>query len=169
MRCSHQFVFSGRGVGRVQRANGICPAVGAFDAVDTPPGPCSWSAVLKRLRNGLARSAGSLSLVLVLVAVVNAGFPVTATADTLDRITNIERDRNRVTVGIEQLRVTAESRLSEATAEQPVVITFQSLSIGDYVVIERDGGVIKSLQRVDPASIDMPAAIPLPVRPGSDQ
>ena len=167
MRCASQFVSLGRGSKRASNAVRRIPC--ACVTADVPRRQ-PWGAVSGRLLNSLARRAAWLPLAFALVAVVPTGFVDTATAATLDRITAIERNRNIVTVGTEELRVTAESRFSEATAttDQPAVITFQSLSVGDYVVVERDGSVIKSLQRVDPASIDMPAAIPLPVRPGRD-
>jgi hypothetical protein len=127
---------------------------------------------LQRVTESLERIPVLFMLGALLLALTIGPLAVNpAAAATVSRITAVERDRNVITVGTEQLRLTAESRLSEVgeAMDRPAVITYQSLSVGDYVIVERDGDVIKSLQRVDPASIDLPAAIPLPVQPGRDQ
>ena len=113
-----------------------------------------------------------LACLLVLVALaLFASLASTAVAGTLGRIDAIERNPNIVIVNGEALRLTAESRLygSDPALEQPTIITFRSLSAGDYVVVERDGSVIKTLQRIDAQSIDAPASAPVPIRPRSDQ
>lgn len=110
-----------------------------------------------------APSGGIAIGALVLVALAFAAGP--GAASTLGQVTAIERNRNIIVIGAERLRVAAESRLFEkarGTGEN-VVITWQSLAVGDYVLYEHDGAVLRRLERMDPAAIDAPRASPAPL------
>jgi hypothetical protein len=88
---------------------------------------------------------------------------VTIAAPTLGQITAIERAPNVVYISGERFAVTAEATLVEIPPEggDQVVITWRSLNVGDYVLFESDGAVLKYLQRVAPDGIDAPPASPL--------
>jgi hypothetical protein len=74
------------------------------------------------------------------------------------QITGIERNPNVIYISGERLAVTAESRLFESLGkrEDEQVITWQALTVGDYVLFERDGAVLKRLKRVSSDDIDLP-------------
>lgn len=86
-------------------------------------------------------------------------------AATLGRVTAVESAVNALFIDGEGYRLTAESRLFDAAAkgDQPLVITPSSIRVGDYVVFERDGVVIRTLKRMSSSQIDLPPLSPSPL------
>ena len=89
-------------------------------------------------------------------------------AETLGQVTAVERNPNAVVIGGERFRVSAATRLFEVTESsgEETVITWQSISVGDFVLYEANGAVLKTLQRMNPAAIDAAPPSPLQIDPG---
>ena len=105
-----------------------------------------------------------LALAGVFCTVFGAAFSTASDAAmTMGVISGIERTANIVYISGERLSVTSKSRLVEVpqAGGDELPIDWQAVNVGDYVLFESDGKVLKRLQRVPADSIDAPPAVPM--------